>query len=470
MRQHWQRPPRPAHARSTRTAAISALASAIWLLAVPSAQALTFTEAFDAALRTDAQFRAAEFDLQSSRQGVPIARAGLLPNISLSVGAANVNGSRQYPNAVNQDVRLKVDYSAPNANLAMRMPLINVEALNRYRQSQVQSDQAESVFRTRGLDLINRLAAAYLQVLLAEESRQLVEVQLQSQTTQLKQAEQRLGAGEGTRVDVASARANLDIVRARLIEAEDQLQLSHIQLKRITGIQTTTLRRLPSDLTPMPLQPEGLFGWLDLAMRQSPSVRSREQAVDVARLTVKRNQAQHMPRLDLVASMSRSENESLSSLNQTATLRSVGLQLNVPIYSGGGIDATVKQAMADLARVEEELRSEKENVAVEVQRNHQAVTNGMAKIAAQQRAVESTALAVTATGRGLQAGVSTLNDVADAQARHFSARRELAQLRIDQLLARTRLLIAAGVLMPEIVADFDSALASADATPTTKTP
>jgi protease secretion system outer membrane protein len=453
-----------------RTMVSSALASSICLLAVPTAQALTFTEAFDAALRTDAQFRAAEFDLQSSRQGVPIARAALLPNVSLSVGASNVNGTRQYANAVNQDVRLKVDYAAPNASLAMRMPLINLEAQNRYRQSQVQTDQAESVFRTRGLDLINRLAAAYLQVLLAEEGRQLVEVQLQSQTTQLKQAEQRLSGGEGTRVDVASSRANLDIVRARLVEAEDQLQLSHLQLKRITGIQTTALRRLPSDLTPMPLQPEGLFGWLDLAMRQSPSVRAREQAVDVARLTVKRNQAQHMPRLDLVASMSRSENESLSSLNQTATLRSVGLQLNVPIYSGGGIDAAVKQAMADLARVEEELRSEKENVAVEVQRNHQAVTNGIAKIAAQQRAVESTALAVTATGRGLQAGVSTLNDVADAQARHFTARRDLVQLRIDQLLARTRLLISAGVLMPEIVADFDSALASADATPTTKTP
>lgn len=462
-------PPRAQRGARTRLTQLTFAMAWALVAAAPPAQALTFSEAYDAALRTDAQFRAAGFELQSAQQGVPIARAALLPNISLSAGASNVNGTRQFPNSVNQDVRLKVDYAAPNASLGMRMPLVNFEAMTRYRQAKVQTDLAESVFRTRGLDMVSRLAAAYLQVLLTQEARRLAEVQVQSQTTQLKQAEQRLSAGEGTRVDAATSQANLDIVRARLIETDDQLQLAFIQLKRLTGVQTSLLSTLPADPAPLPLQPEGLFAWLDLATRQNPGVRAREQAVDVARLTVKRNQSQHLPRLDLVASMSRSENESLSSLNQTATLRSVGLQLNVPLYSGGGIDASVKQAMADLARTEEELRSERESLAVDVQRYHQAVTIGAAKIAAQQRSVESSALAVLATTKGLQAGISTLNDIAEAQSRHFQARRELAQLRVDHMMARTRLLMAAGLPMSDIVADFDRALdAPAAPQPTSK--
>ena len=83
-----------------------------------------------------------------------------------------------------------------------------------------------------------------------------------------------------------------------------------------------------------------------------------------------------VPRLDLVASLSKSRNESLSSLNQTSTLKSLGVQLNVPLFSGGAVDASVKQSESDLARIEQEFRAEIESVEREVQRAYVGVATG----------------------------------------------------------------------------------------------
>lgn len=426
-----------------------------------NASAMTFAEAFDAAQRNDAQYRAAGHELDSARLAVPMARAALLPVVGFNAATAEVNGSRQFPNSLNQDTRVRVEYSSPQASLSLRVPIYNQEARSRWQYTQAQSDAAESVYRSRGTELIDRLAAAYLQVLLAEEVQRLADAQVEALTVQTRQADQRFKRGEGTRVDVAQTQAALDLARVRSLEATDALDLARRQMRRITGLPSEALKRAPTDLVPDGKPLESLVDWLQIALRQSPSLQAREQALVAARMNVSRNFAGHLPRVDLVASVSRSQNESLNTLNQTSTLKSLGLQLSVPIYNGGGVDASVKQAMADQSRVEEEIRSERENIEVEVQRHYMAVTNGSAKIGAYHRAVESSELALLGTRRVLEQGLGTNNDVADAQARLYGAQRDLAQARIEYLQSRLRLMLHAGLPMIEVVTELDRSLTGA---------
>lgn len=442
---------------------LSGLGLAIAAAIVPPAHAMGFVEALDAARRHDAQYLAAGHELAAARQAVPIARASLLPAVGLNMSGSDVAGSRQFPNSLNQDVRLRVEYSTPQASLTMRMPIFNPEATSRLGQVRAQSEVVESSYRAKGLDLVDRLAAAYLQVLLASEGRRLSEAQVQALTVQLGQVQRRLNQGEGTRVDVAQTAANLDVAKVRLVEADDQLVLAQRQLRRITGQDQLPMRQVPVDYRPPPLQAQSLQEWLSLALLQSPTLQAREQALVAAKMGVKRNFAGHLPKMDLVASLSHSQNESISSLNQTSTLRSIGVQLNVPLYNGGGIDASVKQALADQARVEEEIRQERENIEVEIQRHFQTVVSGEARMAAYQQAVTSTELLLQGTRRALEAGLGTANDVADALARLHAARRDLAQIRIEYLIARLRLMTQAGMSTAEVAADLDRALIDAPA-------
>ncbi len=447
------------------------LAAVASLAASPAAQALTFSQAYDAARAFDSNYRAAGLERDVTGFNVPIARAALLPSLTFSASDSKVQGSRIFPNSQNQEVRTRLDYTTPQSSLQMRMPIFNYEAYSGYKLALAQTEVADEILRSQTIELMDRVAGAYLQLLLSDEGRRLAEAQVVSLQTQAAQTAQRQQRGEGTRVQVVQIEANLDVARARLVEATDQQDIARRQLARLTGIPDTVLSPLPAEVKPMVLFPDRLGDWLEMAVRESPQLRARERAAEVARLVVKRQAAAHLPRLDLTGSVARSENDSSNTVGQQSNLRAVGVQLTVPLYSGGGIDAAVQQARAREAVAAEDIRTERETLEVDVQRHFLAMTNGAHKISAYSRAADSTALAWQAARRSLEMGLGTLSDVADAQAAHFLARRDLAQARIDQILSRLRLKVRAGVPLPEVAADLDALLlASPAASPTPTQP
>lgn len=430
------------------------LAAAGLTLAIP-VHAMSFAEVYAAARSNDAQYRAAGYDLQSAQLGVPLARSALLPSAGINISRSEVSGSRQFYNSLNQEVKVQLQYASPQSSLQLRMPLWNQEARARFDQAQVQAEMAQSIYRSRGLELIDRAGTTYLQVLLAVDAHGLAEQQLVAVKAQLERAEQRFKRGEGTRTEQAMAQAAVDVAKVRLLEAGDELELARRNLKRLTGRDTPMLNQLAPDFMPGDVLPSRLGEWIELAERNSPTLQARQQELMAARLGVKRQQAGHMPRVDLVASIARNENESLNNLGQTSVLKTFGVQVNVPLYNGGGVEAGVKQAMAEQARVEESVRLEREGTQLEVQRNYQVVATGPEKIKAYRRAVESSEVAYRGAVRSQEAGLATTADVLDAQARLYSAQRDLAQTRYDYLQGRMRLMAFAGLPIDEVVSEID---------------
>lgn len=438
--------------------------SAAWLLplamasACPAASALTLSDAFEAARANDPQYRAAAFEREAVRQGIPIARSQLLPQVGLNIGANDVTGTREFPNSLNQEVSTRVDYLAPSQSLQLRAPLINFDGLSRVRQARLQAEVAEHNYRGRGLTLVDRVGTAYSQALLVRAAVALADREVLSTQSQLSRTQQRLQRGEGTRTEVAQATAALESAKFRQLDTRDQLSNALQRLRRFVGQDVSWLRELPTDFQPPVLQPATLAEWQGMAEEQNPSVQARREAVQVAREGVRRNLAGHLPRLDLVASLSKNKNESLSNLNQTSTLRSIGLQLSVPLFSGGGVDASVRQAEAQQSQSEEELRSERDTVGLEIERLFLSVQHGANRISAASKVVDANQTALTGTSRALDAGLATATDVLDAQTRLFVALRDAAQARYDYLVSRLRLQALAGLPMQQVVDDIDRLL------------
>jgi outer membrane protein, protease secretion system len=428
------------------------------LLAAGSAQAMSFAEAFAAARQNDANLRAAGHELEAARQAVPVARAPLLPQVSMSASRNEVSGSKQFFNSLNQEVKTQLEYASPYAALQMRMPLFNRELHSRYEYSQAQLDVAESDFRTRQLELVSRLGSAYFQVLLAEENLTLAQQQQTLAQGQLARAEKRFERGEGTLIERAQSRAAVDIAQVRILESRDELANARRALRRLTGRDTPTLNRPLPSFAAQALLPERLGEWLDIALRNSPQVQSRQQSVISARLGVQTQSAGHMPRVDLVASISRAENDQISNLGQTNVLKSLGVQVNVPLYAGGGVQASVRQALALQAKAEEELRAAREAVEIEVQRHFQSVTNGGERLTAHERAVQSAEVQLRGFTRAQEAGMGTTADVLESQTLLFSTRRDLAKARYEYLLARLLLKAQSGLAIDDMINDVDSQL------------
>lgn len=435
-----------------------AVTTAIGLQMAAPALAMTLTEALDAARTNDPQYRAAAFELDAARQGLPIARSVLLPSLQLSMSSSEVTGQRTFPNALNQDVTARVDYNAPQSTLSLRQPLLNLEGIHRYRQAEAVGRAAEATFRQRGLMLVDRVGTVYAQTLIARAALSVSDGEIASAQAQLTRAEQRLRRGEGTRIDEAQAKAGVELARTRQVDARDGFDIALTRLRRMVGQPVPVLRELEADYRPGDSSLEPLQHWLDRANDSSPVLQARREAIAAARSMVQRNVAGHFPRVDLVANLSRSRNESLSNLNQSSTLKSVGVQLNVPLFSGGAVVAAVRQSEADLARTEQEFRAEVETVELEVQRSYVLVASGAARIDAYRQLVAANETAVVGMTRALESGLATSADVIEAQSRLYGSLRDGVQARYEYLVARMRLLINVGLPMQEIIDDIDRRL------------
>lgn len=426
--------------------------------ATPAPAVMGFAQAFDAAFSNDAQFRAARFERESSQGNVPIARAQLLPNLQLTVSEGQTRGVREFPNAQNQQVSINVDYSTPQASLQMRAPIFNWEAIARYRQALMQSDAADAVFRARGAELVERLGTAYMQGLLTAENLRQLDAQMVAANAQLQRVEQRLARGEGSRIEVADVNAQIAALRVRMSDAQDQQLVARRALARITGVDKAEQRNVPADYVPPPLAPATLDEWLDLARARNAVIQVREKQAEVARLGIERAKAGHYPRLEVVGSISQSSNESISNLGQSNKLASIGIQLSVPLFSGFGVEAGISQARSELSKAEADISNERENVAVEVQRQFLAATAGASRVQTFAGAVAAAELVLEGMTRGQAAGLRTLAEVQEAMARVFGARREWAQARLDYLLARLRLQLVSGAPLGEVVFDIERQL------------
>jgi len=223
------------------------------------------------------------------------------------------------------------------------------------------------------------------------------------------------------------------------------------RLRRLTGKTPVFVQDVAPGFDPPVAKPDQVREWIDAALDHSPSIEARAIAVDVARLGVRRTRAGHLPRVDLVGSVARSRNESLTNLDQTSNLRSFGVQISVPLFSGGGVLATERQAQFDLARTEEDLRTERENVELDVRRFQQAADSASMRAAALRNAVDAGEIAVTGATQAQAAGLATQSEVLDARSRLYASRRDLAQARYDHLAARARVMLLAGEPMQLII-------------------
>lgn len=441
------------------TRAGASFLAALALLATPLAHGQPgsggFSAAFDAALANDAEYRASRFELESREQAVPIARASLLPSLAASYSESRVRGERESLTAIGQEFTQPLDYRNPVTALQFRQPLLNFEAMNRYRSARSQVDGARSTFVARGQELLDRLGTAYVQRLFAEELVALAQAQVDAFKGQSAAAERRFAAGEGTRTEVAEAAASLAFARAQLVEATDQRDVAQRTLNRITGLKATPLRGLAEDTRALPLPYGDVQQWLDIGLGQNPSIQARRHLLDAARHEVERSRAGHFPRVDVIANAVDAQNESISTLNQQTRQYSAGIQVSIPIYSGGGVNASVAQAAAEASRVEAQLEADQRLLDVDIRRQLQATQTGIAKVEALQDAVAASAVALEGAQRGLTAGIRTTVDVLDATRRLFLTRRDLAQARYEVLLARLRLQALAGLPLGEVVQDID---------------
>ena len=429
---------------------LTAVATLLAAAAVP-ASALGLIEAYELAVKNDASYRAAQFENEAAQQFAVLGRSNLLPNI-----AATYSPSRNRADVTNTVTGGTDDrrYGALSAALQLRQPLFHPEGMARWRQGVAQTRGSDAQFASRSQELIVRVASAYTFAKYAEDQLALAVAQREALAEQRLTNQRLFLRGEGTRTDVVETQARFDLAVAQVLEANDNVTNARNALAAMIGRDVTRLDELNDDFNVGQLVPGAFEDWRNIALSTNPELQARRHAVDVAREEANRHRAGHLPRVDLVASVGRTDSDTINTFNQKATVRSVGAQLTVPIYSGGAVTAAVSQAEANAERIQAELDAATAETTVELRKQFDLTASSAARHDAARAARDSAQLLLEATRRSVAGGQRINLDVLQAQQQLFDSRRALAQARYNHLLSQLRLRLAAGVLQLSDLVDM----------------
>ena len=332
-----------------------------------------------------------------------------------------------------------------------------------FDQAGMQVQQAEAVFADASQNLIVRSSQAYFDVLLAQDNVNFSAAQKKAISEQLAQAKRNFEVGTATITDTYEAQAKYDLAVAKEIADLADLEIKKRALQQLIGKAPAALSPLvdkPVLSTPSPVDMEE---WVKASGEASPTVAQLRLASEIAKKEVERAQAGHFPTVDISASYGNS-NSPVSIVppvgpNLDTRSGTLGLTLNIPIFSGGATQSRVKQALANREKAAQDLENSARTVAQTVRQNFLGVTNGVLQVKALEAALVSNKSSLDATVLGKDVGVRTNVDVLNAQQQLFQAQRDLQQARYNTILAQLRLKAASGRLKEEDLAEVNRLLA-----------
>jgi outer membrane protein len=290
---------------------------------------------------------------------------------------------------------------------------------------------------------------AYFDLLLAQENLRVAQAEKAAVGQQRERAQARFDVGRGKVTEVQEAQARYDAVLTREVSAQSTLALRQAQFQELTGVPGEGLADLRSGFGPESPTPDSLQAWQQKGLDGNTRVLVKRSELAISGAEIEKYKLSGRPTLDLVASYTKQgQNGGLSPLVSPDNNRAavVGVQFNVPLYTGGALNSRERESIARKAQAEQELIAAQRDVRLQVQDAFLAVKTGVSRIAAQEQAVRSARTALEATTLGRDLGTRTELDVLDAQQRLFRAQLDLAQARNDYLLGRIRLAASAGTL------------------------
>jgi outer membrane protein len=397
----------------------------------------------------------ARAQLDADLAGRPLARAALLPHIngaaSGGMNTAHVTGFGSKP--------LSTGYHSDSFSASLTDSIFDGQAFTAMKQAdtRVRASQAGLAFAEQLVAL--DVTQSYFGVLQAQANERVAQQQMDLLQNIEDQANANLKVGTGDIISVQEAEAQLDAAKADLIAAKNAVDVAKDQLEQLTHHPVEKLQDITT-LEPTGPQPDTMGPWLTSALKNQPLLQQAQETLHVSEQQVQFAKRTRWPTLSLSGIGIHATN----TLIPTIAIDQIGASMNlsIPIYEGGSTRASVHQAealarasRANVVKVQDQIKLDTQTAFLDLQ-------NSVAQFQASQKSVTSAQVSMAGTRKGYEIGSRSIIDLLTATTNYASAQRTYYLALYTQLVARTQLKYAAGVLTPM---DIDAMNALLDSNP-----
>lgn len=422
------------------------------------------------ALDNDPTLRQAEASYRANRENMIQSRAALLPSLGAGGSTTRLTSGptdTQFGTdpITGAPVVLQEEHSfRPGVNnhgwgVSLNQSIFNLADWYNFRSARANDRAAAVNLAAQEQELIIRVAAAYFDVLRAQD---LLETNLQEEEAagrSLEQTQQREEVGLVAITDVYDAQAAFDLARNTTILQRNALQAAYEQLEAITGVAHPNIEELREDFPIVEVE-GSLAEWEDQAEDNSLAIAAAEFNLLASRRNLQARKADHLPTVDFSGQWGHSVTAPIVSqgiqIGGGASDRtSLALSLNIPLYSGGAVSSRRRAAEYNLIAARESLELTERQLTQNVRNAYRRVNTDVLVIAQRQQSITSTQSALDATELGAEVGTRNIVEVLLARENLYRALRQYADARYNYVMDVLFLKQVAGILTPQDIIELN---------------
>ena len=374
-------------------------------------------DAYHQAIANDPVLATADATRLAIAEGVPQARSALLPQLSAGLGFEQIHGGSgtSVDSNGNSITTSGVGHTRDRSiNTGLSQTLVNLADISTLHAAHDTSDSQEQTYLAALQNLYVRVANAYFNVLVARDSVDVYQSYEDAYKQEYTQSSERFKDGLATAADMSQSQAFYLYIKAQRIAEQDTLKDALRGLEQITGQPTGDLKKLREDVPMQAPTPNDSKAWVDAAMETNPAILADRYAVSADEHKISAARAGHLPTISANVTYGRFGSWSDAVPGSSANgpgVTTVGLVLNVPIFSGGLTQSQVRQAIYQRDEDQGTLESERRQAARDANNYFNLVVDGIEGVQSARTSVDAAQKSVASMRAGYAIGTQSLTNV-----------------------------------------------------------
>lgn len=416
-------------------------------------QAPNLLQLYDLALATNPIVAGRKFSVVQAEAQHDQARSKLLPQASATGNITWNEITQEISNRFTDPTADITQYQGLRGVVQARQALFDLASYRAYEGTGLTVKQTEQDLDDARMGLATDLVDRYFEFLQAHDEASYVQSELDLTDGDMQRIRRMHERAMAKVTDLYEVEAYYQTLKTRELEIHNAKAIALEKVREVVGVPVDDLARLAKEeLPPVPGQPDQ---WVANAVEHHPAIRALQHAMDAAAKTIASQWANHLPQLSLQMAGIYAKNAGFDNRPLDYTVGTLGLQLNVPLYSGGGTKAGEREAIARFEMVKYKRLEKQREIERKTRTAYLSAQTGYSRIASTAREVEARVKARDGQQRAYELGAATIVALMEAKTNLLKSRFIHARAHYDYIRSLVALQVWGGTLSRKDMAEIN---------------